>query len=595
MDDLISRPLPDLVALLPILQARQTWLQQKHTELAGAALQLENTLSPPPAGLVSPQTTGPVSFQFDDPLPPNPHEWLSRFHAYVLSHPRVQSFWSTYASRYHCATWQSITYDLLSSFAIDARRVVFSIPHDSWRPRYNWFLSLTQTLNADTVIDGGPLPPNFPQTYVTLNDALNPVSSAPSETNSASTVPSMNAFWCVQPSTPTTAAQWFFDRLSSQLPTTILIVVPTGHALQSDLTSHPSVSWLSEIPHFTAIPQSLNMSSSPYSLPVTLFLAHIGSPLPPHQIVSMLGPICRKNSATLYPLPPQWVQPTSRQRMRDLFWSKWHAQTAHARDMSSSWTHSDWCAFLQQRANLLRLAPQPHLRRLWNFRRYRQCQDFGKCGTWIYALFSISSKRVYVGQTGALGLPKAGVTRFRQHIRACNSYTTLYGHKHCRELGSIYPMMARTGFENWGMILLEHCPPNRALHLERAWMRRLTPTLNVRDVPVYSRRWELLLRGKLAETPQQRLSVNSNVQSIVHNCRQTTPLAARLALLSRVRRFYSPEISNHVFQKVQHQVHQSTGLKILQRMPITIPTLRHIEPRTLRRINASYISRLPIP
>ena len=82
MDDLINRPLPDLVALLPILQARQTWLQQKHTELAGAAFQLENTLSPPTAGLVSPQTTGSVSFQFDDPLPPNPHEWLSRFHAY---------------------------------------------------------------------------------------------------------------------------------------------------------------------------------------------------------------------------------------------------------------------------------------------------------------------------------------------------------------------------------------------------------------------------------------------------------------------------------------------------------------------------------
>ena len=149
-------------------------------------------------------------------------------------------------------------------------------------------------------------------------------------------------------------------------------------------------------------------------------------------------------------------------------------------------------------------------------------------------------------------------------------------------------MMARTGFENRGMILLEHCPPNRALRMERAWMRRLTPTLNVRDVPVYSRRWELLLRGKLAESPQQRLSLNSSVQSILHNRRQTTPLAARLALLSRVRRFYSPEISNHVFQKVQHQVHQSTGLKILQRMPITIPTLRHIEPRT-------YISRLPIP
>ena len=359
VDDLISRPLPDLVGLLPILQARQTWLQQKHTELAGAALQLENTLSPPTAGLVSPQTTGPVSFQFDDPLPPNPHEWLSRFHAYVLSHPRVQSFWSTYTSRYHCATWQSITYDLLSSFAIDARRVVSIIPHDSWRPRYHWILSSTQTLNADTVIDGGPLPPDFPKTYVTLNDALNPVSSAPSWTNSASTVPSMNAVWCVHPSTPTTAAQWFFDRLSSQLPTTTLIVVPTGHALQRDLTSHPSVSLLSEITHFTAIPQSLNMPSSPYSLPVTLFLAHIGSPLPPHQIVSMLGPICRKNSATLYPLPPQWVQPTSRQRMRDLFWSKWHAQTAHARDMSSFWTHSDWCAFLRQRATYCGLHHNP--------------------------------------------------------------------------------------------------------------------------------------------------------------------------------------------------------------------------------------------
>ena len=104
-----------------------------------------------------------------------------------------------------------------------------------------------------------------------------------------------------------------------------------------------------------------------------------------------------------------------------------------------------------------------------------------------------------------------------------NRYTTLYGHKHCWELGSIYPMMARTGFENWGIILLEHCPPNRALRMERAWMRCLTPTLNGRDVPFYSRRWETLLRGKLAESPQQSLPLNSSVQSILHNRRQTTP------------------------------------------------------------------------
>ena len=598
MDDLLHRPLSDLVDLLPILQQRQDWLSSQQARVDAAIAKLTTSLSTPlqssqQAPHAAPES--PVAFLPCHPLPPNPPDWLVRFHSTATSHPRIMSLWCAYASQKCCTSWSTITYDMLASFAVSARQYVAGVPNTGWRPQFNWLLSLVQTFNADTIIDGGPPPPEFSQTYVSLNPDMQSISSVPMWSTTAATTPNVNSVWCVQPSTTVEQSQWLPDRLHAQLPTTVLLVVPVGHTLNTYLQKHPSIETLSVIPKFSVLPQSFVVPSCPYSHPVTLYLAHVGQVFSPHHLVSMLGPICRQHSAVLQPLPSHWNQPTSRQRIRDLFWSKWHAQTAHVRDTSDKWSHTDWCTFLQQRANLLSFAPQPWLRRLWNFRRHRQCQDFSQKGTWVYALFSVSTKRVYVGQTGAFGLPKPGVTRFRQHLRACRSYTTLYGMKHCRDLGSIYPMMSRTSFENWGMVLLEHCTPGNALRLERSWIRRLTPTLNVRDVPVYSRKWELLLRGKMASAPSQRQSLNSCVQSILHSRRQTTPLAHRLAILSRVKKYFSSGVANQVFQKVQHQVHQNTGLKIRQRMPINVPTLRHIEPRIVRDNVASFVSHLPIP
>ena len=47
------------------------------------------------------------------------------------------------------------------------------------------------------------------------------------------------------------------------------------------------------------------------------------------------------------------------------------------------------------------------------------------------------------------------------------------------------------------VIALEQCKPSTANARDRWWIKKLSPTLNVRDVPRHSRRLELLFRANL--------------------------------------------------------------------------------------------------
>ena len=61
-------------------------------------------------------------------------------------------------------------------------------------------------------------------------------------------------------------------------------------------------------------------------------------------------------------------------------------------------------------------------------------------------------------------------------------------------MGSIYPAMAHIGDEHFGIITLEECTLGTPNRKEPPTIKKLSPKLNVRDVPIYSRRWELLFR-----------------------------------------------------------------------------------------------------
>ena len=151
----------------------------------------------------------------------------------------------------------------------------------------------------------------------------------------------------------------------------------------------------------------------------------------------------------------------------------WNTTTARLRNRTG-WTNKNYADAYDTRTNALRWAPQPWLRRLWNLRKYRRVTS-NRTGRWIYAIYSVKSCKVYVGQTGDRGTLKSLVRRMRQHLTCARSWHTLYGSKGCTNLGSIYPAMATLGDEHWGIMTLEGCTPGAANKRERWWIRKSSP------------------------------------------------------------------------------------------------------------------------
>jgi len=260
---------------------------------------------------------------------------------------------------------------------------------------------------------------------------------------------------------------------------------------------------------------------------------------------------------------------------------------------------------MEKRANLLRDAPQPWLRRVHNFstyggrRRTRGKKDrhpsFWTKGSYIYCIYSTKLSKVYVGQTGGRRSRKSIIQRWRQHCRSARSFHTLYGARGVKNLGALYPTMAATGIENRGITILECCTPSQCNRRERFWIRKMGATMNVRDTPIHSRRWELLFRAKISEAPPESESINKSIQSILTARHRTMSLPQQLGVLNRARKCIAPDIVNQVFQKVRHNVKIATGITLPPRMTVRIPQFRGIDGRTIRDKVSRHISKLPLP
>ena len=78
--------------------------------------------------------------------------------------------------------------------------------------------------------------------------------------------------------------------------------------------------------------------------------------------------------------------------------------------------------------------------------------------------------------------------------------------KGCKLLGGICPAMSFFGVEEWGILTLDRCSPQDAKAQEKYWIKNLSPTLNIRDVPSFTQHWELLFRVKIASRPSATLT-----------------------------------------------------------------------------------------
>ena len=153
-----------------------------------------------------------------------------------------------------------------------------------------------------------------------------------------------------------------------------------------------------------------------------------------------------------------WMHIRVRFKGRNLL--QWDTLTAEAR-AAHRWPQHKWVSHLNAMNQLLAVAPCRWLRRLYAF-CHKPFLPLDTEGTWIYAIWSTRTQRIYVGQTGGIGQLKKTIVRFMQHIRSARSWHSLYGRRGIRGMGLLYPTMFRLGPENFGVAILEACPKNMA-------------------------------------------------------------------------------------------------------------------------------------
>ena len=155
--------------------------------------------------------------------------------------------------------------------------------------------------------------------------------------------------------------------------------------------------------------------------------------------------------------------------------------------------------------------------------------------------------------------------------------------------------MSKVPIEQWGILILEKCSPSQVNQRERYWIRKLSPTLNVRDIPTFSNKWEMLLRAKIVEPTPDRKPLSQAVHELTSGLGKHVSLPEALRVLKVAPKNYPPDIANQIFQCAQNRILKLCDLKVPQRLVLHVPQLRGIHSPSLREALSTFISTLPLP
>ena len=164
-----------------------------------------------------------------------------------------------------------------------------------------------------------------------------------------------------------------------------------------------------------------------------------------NDVTSHIGMQARCIGGTYTPPPQHMCLPSNRTLLRNDFWDRWDTLTTEARN-AHRWPRHKWVTHLNAMTQLLAIAPCRWLRGLYAFCK-KPFLPLDTEGTWIYAVWSVKTQRVYISQTGGIVQLKRAIVRFMQHMRATRSWHTLYGRCGIRGMGLLYPTMFRIGPE----------------------------------------------------------------------------------------------------------------------------------------------------
>ena len=253
------------------------------------------------------------------------------------------------------------------------------------------------------------------------------------------------------------------------------------------------------------------------------------NPVVLNHVIANLGQITRKHGARIARQPRHVLSCPPRVRVREQFWTPMraileHATSAHHKRLPPA----EMGKILDDANRLLRLAPQPHLRRLACLSEAASLSVL-EVGVWIYALWSPWCQDIYVGQTGALRAEKMCIQLWRQNRQMTRRWELMFAGG--AGMGKLYGCLRKTGFQKWFILPLQKCSRESANHLERRWMLRVGATLNTRDMPKTSRRYQLLLNAKLLGDIRPP-DVLPMAQKIISGRKHQIPVAQQLQVLT---------------------------------------------------------------
>ena len=312
-----------------------------------------------------------------------------------------------------------------------------------------------------------------------------------------------------------------------------------------------------------------------------------------NDITSHIGMQTRCIHGTYTPPPQDTCLPFDKTALRRDFWNRWDTLTNEARN-AHRWPQHRWVTHLNAMNQLLAIAPCRWLRRLHAFCK-KPFLPLDTEGTWIYAVWSVKTERVYIGQTGGIAQLKRAIVRFMQHMRAARSWHTLYGRRGIRGMGLLYPTMFRLGPENFGVVILEACPKNAADARELFWIRKMGRTLNVRGVYPTDRRCKLLLNGHMIMPKYTKAQLARMTHHITDKLKYNVPIHVQVKILTWAKKHFQGPIRNRCYQKVAHRVKMISGLSLPKHVPLRMPAMSSTHTFPFMNLFKDFLRSLPIP
>ena len=409
--------------------------------------------------------------------------------------------------------------------------------------------------------------------------------------------------WLIQPDTPARLLPTLRARMTQHSKkTSVIILCPDTHPFSSILQT-----WCSEMPTqccgiLTGKVNTLPLlrdhahkhtQSAHMHLTASWITRTTDTLVSTNDVTSHVGTQARTIGATFSPPPPGTCQRSSKPQLRGEFWTQWDTLTAEAR-AAHRWPQHKWVSHLNAMNQLLAVAPCRWLRRLYAF-CHKPFLPLDTEGTWIYAIWSTRTQRIYVGQTGGIGQLKKTIVGFMQHIRSARSWHSLYGRRGIRGMGLLYPTMFRLGPENFGVAILEACPKNMADVRELLWIRKMGHTLNVRGVYPTDRKWKLLLNGNLVLPKYTKAELARMTHHIADKLKCNVPLHVQLNILTWAKKHFLGPLRNRCYQKVAHRIKAQTGLSLPNHVPLRVPAMTHVHAFPLLTMFKDFLRSLPLP